>query len=319
MARRIFWIQGMTSAGRALVPMFWGAAAFAWTRLPSYAGAYAQDGQSAVPEMLGQILPAGAAGLLLAGMFAAFMSTHDSYLLAWSGVIVRDVISPIKAMRAGSDQQRTGDDTWGGLSSREEIYWTRAIIICLAVLLALFGIFFIDRLPETAMKFMYLTGTIYFAGTVGTVVLGLYWKKANRVGAYCALVLGATGPLNFLVMSFFPELVPEALRGFVGELEPDQLLEPDPRGPGHDRGLAADAEEVPAPPHRLQRHGVIDGIRHLDRDLELRLFAGLRLLLRHRGRRRPAGVRRRGGHDPGHDRPAERAVGTRPRSPLPEG
>ena len=214
-ARRIFWIQGLTSAGRALVPMFWGAAAFAWTRLPSYAGAYAQDGQSAVPEMLGQILPAGAAGLLLAGMFAAFMSTHDSYLLAWSGVIVRDVISPIKAMRAGSNQQRHGDDTWGGLSSREEIYWTRAIIVCLAVLLALFGIFFIDRLPETAMKFMYLTGTIYFAGTVGTVVLGLYWKKANRVGAYCALVLGATGPLNFLIMSVFPELVPEALRGFV--------------------------------------------------------------------------------------------------------
>ena len=214
-ARRIFWIQGLTSVGRACIPMFWGAAAFAWTRLPSYTGLYADDGQSAVPEMLGQILPVGIAGLLLAGMFAAFMSTHDSYLLAWSGVIVRDVISPIKAMRAGSDQSRRGDDTWGGLSSAEEIFWTRTIIVVQAVLLALFGMFFINRLPETAMKFMYLTGTIYFAGAVGTVVLGLYWKKANRVGAYCALILGAFGPINFLIMSLVPEIVPEAIKPFV--------------------------------------------------------------------------------------------------------
>ena len=83
-ARRIFWIQGLTSVGRAVIPMFWGIAAFAYTRLPSYTGGYAEDGQTAMPEMMGQILPIGVAGLLLAGMFAAFMSTHDSYLLAWN-------------------------------------------------------------------------------------------------------------------------------------------------------------------------------------------------------------------------------------------
>ncbi|MEE3262243.1 MAG: sodium:solute symporter family protein [Candidatus Latescibacterota bacterium] len=214
-ARKVFWIYGLTSFGRAMIPMFWGAAAFAWTHLPSYTGAYANDGQSAVPEMLGQILPVGVAGLLLAGMFAAFMSTHDSYLLAWSGVFVRDVVSPIKAMMAGSSGDRADDDTWGGLSSEREIYWTRFFVILLATLLAGFGMFFIDRLPETAFKWMYLTGTIYFAGTVGTVVLGLYWSKANRVGAYCALILGGMGPINFLIMSMVPDLVPDFMQGFV--------------------------------------------------------------------------------------------------------
>jgi solute:Na+ symporter, SSS family len=214
-ARKIFWIQGLTSVGRAVIPMFWGAAAFAWTHLPSYTGAYADDGQSAVPEMLGQILPVGLAGLLLAGMFAAFMSTHDSYLLAWSGVIVRDVVSPIKSMLAGKAQARSAEGTWGGLSSSREIYWTRFCVIVLALLLALFGMFFINRLPETAFKWMYLTGTIYFAGTVGTVVLGLYWSKANSVGAYCALILGALGPLNFLVMSMLPDAIPASVLPFV--------------------------------------------------------------------------------------------------------
>ena len=171
-ARRIFWIQGLTSVGRAIIPIFWGASAYAYTRLSGYTGSYADDGAYAMPEMLGQILPVGIAGLMLAGMFAAFMSTHDSYLLAWSGVIVRDVISPIKAMLGKSSQERLGDDTWGGLSSEREIYWTRFMVVALAAFLAIFGIYY--EMPETAFKFMYITGTIYFAGTVGTVILGLY-------------------------------------------------------------------------------------------------------------------------------------------------
>ena len=79
-ARRIYWIQGLTSVGRAIIPIFWGASAYAYTRLSSYTGSYAEDGAYAMPEMLGQILPIGIAGLMLAGMFAAFMFTHDSYL-----------------------------------------------------------------------------------------------------------------------------------------------------------------------------------------------------------------------------------------------
>ncbi len=208
-AQRIFWISSATTVGRAVIPMFWGAAAFAFTHAVGYAGPYADDGQYAMPHMMGQILPIGFAGLLLAGMFAAFMSTHDSYLLAWSGVIVRDVISPIKAMRAGATGDRASDGTWGGLSSEREIYWTRIIVVILAAFLAIFGALY--QLPETAFKFMYITGSIYFAGAVGTVALGLYWKKANTPGAYCALVLGALAPINFLIMSQFPERVPELL------------------------------------------------------------------------------------------------------------
>jgi Na+/proline symporter len=68
------------------------------------------------------------------------------------------------------------------------------------------------QLPETAFKFMYITGSIYFSGAVGTVALGLYWKKSNTPGAYCALVLGALAPISFLIMSQLPEHVPELLK-----------------------------------------------------------------------------------------------------------
>ena len=202
-ARRVFWISAATVKGRAMVPMFWGIATLA------YFGDPALDPHYAMPEMLGKILPIGLAGLLMAGMFAAFMSTHDSYLLAWSGVIVRDVVSPIKAMLAKSSGGREADGTWGGLSSEREIYWTRAIVVILAAFLALFGALY--QLPETAFRFMYVTGSIYFSGCVGTVALGLYWKKANTPGAYCALILGALVPINFLIMTENQHLVPEFL------------------------------------------------------------------------------------------------------------
>ena len=91
---------------------------------------------------------------------------HDEkYLLAWSGVIVRDVISPRKAMLRGSEEERKEDGTWGGLSSEREIYWTRICVVLLAAFLAIFGIYY--EMPESAFKFMYITGTIYFAGAVG--------------------------------------------------------------------------------------------------------------------------------------------------------
>jgi len=175
---------------------------------------------------MGQILPIGLAGLLLAGMFAAFMSTHDSYLLAWSGVIVRDVLSPLKAILRGDQPRRHmaagGDRPQSGLSSEREIYWTRVVVVILAAFLAFFGAVY--QPPESSFKYMYITGTIYLAGTVGTVALGLYWRRANSVGAYCALVLGAVAPINFLVMSQMPEQVPAWLLPLVERSDLPALL-----------------------------------------------------------------------------------------------
>ena len=51
---------------------------------------------SAFPHFLGQILPVGIIGIVGAGMLAAFMSTHDSYLLCWASVIVEDVVVPLR-------------------------------------------------------------------------------------------------------------------------------------------------------------------------------------------------------------------------------
>jgi Na+(H+)/acetate symporter ActP len=43
---------------------------------------------------------------------------------------------------------------------------------------------------------------MYAAGAFGCVAAGLYWKKANVVGAHCALALGGVAPVAFLILSF---------------------------------------------------------------------------------------------------------------------
>ena len=97
---------------RFLVPYFWGICAFVFImqhadmRDMFFPAGYptpeklpgrhpAVDNLYAMPQFLGQILPAGVIGIITAGMIAAFMSTHDSYLLCWSSVLTQDVIAPI--------------------------------------------------------------------------------------------------------------------------------------------------------------------------------------------------------------------------------
>lgn len=201
--KRVYWISGLMLVARATIPMFWGAAALA------YLGP-GKDAAWAMPHMMSQILPVGILGIVLAGMLAAFMSTHDSYLLAWSSVIVRDVISTIVAMvRGRRSDDRGEDESWGGLSSRSAIIWTRIIIVLLAAFLLIWGFWY--KLPDTAFKYMYITGTIYFSGVLGAVVGGLYWKRANTVGAYCSLTLGAIAPIAFLILSLFKDRLPPSM------------------------------------------------------------------------------------------------------------
>ena len=127
----------------------------------------------AMPIFLSQILPTGLIGLIGAGMLAAFMSTHDSYLLCWSSVIVQDVVAPLAGDR---------------LSSRARIVLARLFIVAIGLFLLLWSLWY--PLEQDLWDYMAVSGSIYFTGAFALLVGGLYWKRASRVGAYVALVAG---------------------------------------------------------------------------------------------------------------------------------
>jgi solute:Na+ symporter, SSS family len=135
--------------------------------------------QAAMPLFLAKIIPSGLLGLVMAGMVAAFMSTHDSYLLCWSGVITQDVVAPLLKK---------------DLTNRQRILITRVAIVATGVMLLTWGLWY--EVSSDLWQYMAVTGTVYLAGVFPVVVGGLYWSRSSSVGAYIALLGGLTGILG---------------------------------------------------------------------------------------------------------------------------
>jgi len=183
-AKKVFFWTGLTFAGRAMIPMFWGVAALAYFG-PGLSGA------AAMPKLLGAIVPQGFLGLLVAGMLAASMSTYSAYLLAWSSVLARDVIACFR-------QKDFPEVTTVAI--------TRVVAGVIGVFLLVFGLWY--QIPDTAFQYLYVTGAMYTSGALGCVAAGLYWPKANNAGAYGALILGALAPAGFLVLEKSRDVLP---------------------------------------------------------------------------------------------------------------
>lgn len=147
--------------------------------LPAGRDADSQTTLLAMPLFLSQILPAGLIGIVSAGMLAAFMSTHDSYLLCWSSVLTQDVVAP-----------------WfkKGLSSRIRLLLTRIFIVAIGIFILVWGLWY--PLGQDLWDYMAISGAIYFTGAIALLVFGLYWKRASKVGAYAALLCGFLAALG---------------------------------------------------------------------------------------------------------------------------
>ena len=100
-AKKMYMGSAITFSARFILPATWGIAALAYIQSnPALVEAFKPDGMAmkAMPLFLAQNIPTVILGILAAGMFAAFMSTHDSYLIAWSAVLTQDVIAPLRKM-----------------------------------------------------------------------------------------------------------------------------------------------------------------------------------------------------------------------------
>ncbi|UCD49935.1 MAG: sodium:solute symporter family protein [Phycisphaerales bacterium] len=177
--KRIYVLSSVGFLIRFLIPYFFGIAAFVFvfntTALrevffPASGEADADLSLLAMPIFLSRILPTGFIGIISAGMLAAFMSTHDSYLLCWSSVLTQDVVAP-----------------WfkDGLSSKTRLLLTRIFIVTIGLFILIWGLWY--PLGQDLWDYMAISGAIYFIGGFSLLAFGLYWKRASRVGAYLSL------------------------------------------------------------------------------------------------------------------------------------
>jgi solute:Na+ symporter, SSS family len=189
-SKRVMTWTGFIFLGRGMLPMLWGIAALTLfgtgaldkgVPLPVVQG-HAIAPIDAMPAMLAQILGPGIKGIVVAGMLAATMSVNSSYLLGWSAVISQDVVLPLRQMMGKAQ-----------LSSRSQLVVNRIANLFVSLFLMFWGLYYTP--PGAVYLYLNITGTIFLAGAFVTVIGGLYWKRANVLAGYLAMVLGAAGAI----------------------------------------------------------------------------------------------------------------------------
>ncbi|MDR3677771.1 MAG: sodium:solute symporter family protein [Acidobacteriota bacterium] len=172
-SRKVFCWTGFIYLGRGMMPMLWGIAAL--VMLGSKVNSL-----EAMPLMLTRILPVGILGLVVSGMLAATMSVNSSYLLGWSSVIAQDIILPLRQKP---------------LSQGTQVLLNRAANLFVSLFVLFWGIWY--TLPGPTYFYLNITASIFLSGAFAAVIAGLYWKRANTLGGYCAMITGALGAVGF--------------------------------------------------------------------------------------------------------------------------
>ncbi len=129
--------------------------------------------QLIVPAAVAQIIPPGFLGAFVAVIVFAFIATHQTYLLAWGGTLIQDVVIPLKNKP---------------LSLKSHLLLLRLSVVVVAVFIIIFSMYF--KMTDGIFMFMALTGAVYTSGA-GIVILGaLYWPRATTKGAWTAMIAG---------------------------------------------------------------------------------------------------------------------------------
>lgn len=135
-----------------------------------------QDGDAAIPNLVGVLLPAGLRGLFVAAFLAALMSSIDSYLNSAATIVSNDFYKRF-VNRDVSDEQLL---TAGRVTTVALVAWAIAFAFLLTAMSEQSGIYAIF---QTLMAF--------FQGPAFAIlVIGILWRRATGKAAFIALLCG---------------------------------------------------------------------------------------------------------------------------------
>ena len=132
----------------------------------------------ATPEIAG--LPYVISGLVAAGALAAALSTADGLLLTIASAFSHDLY--YKVFRPGATTQ------W-------RLVVSKTLLLVVAALAALVA----SQKPATILYMVAWAFSLAGAAFFPALVLGIFWKRANRAGAVSGMVLGLLVTLYYLV------------------------------------------------------------------------------------------------------------------------
>ena len=132
----------------------------------------------ATPEIAG--LPYVIAGLVSAGGLAAALSTADGLLLAIANALSHDIYYKMINPQA---------------NSKTRLVVARVILVLVAILAAALA----STRPADILSMVAMAFSIAASGLFAPLVLGIWWKKTNSIGAICGMLSGFTVCMYYII------------------------------------------------------------------------------------------------------------------------
>lgn len=154
-----------------------------------------------LPKLMVTILPPFAAGIFLAAPMAAIMSTVNTQLLQSSATLIKDLYLNFYPKQRKNEQRL--------------VRFSRVITLSMGLLV----LFTAWRPPEMIIWLNLLAFGALQTVFLWPLILGLYWEKANAIGALSSMICGASCyvmliSFNLRVGGFHP-IVPSLLLGLI--------------------------------------------------------------------------------------------------------
>jgi sodium/proline symporter len=130
-----------------------------------------------LPTMAGLLFHPVVQGFILATVTALVMSTSDSQLIAMGGAFSRDIVQKT-LFDLGVVKKQYSDKTY--------ITITKVSILVMTVAALILGML----VPGTIYQFVIYGFSTIAAGFFVPLILGYYWPRATREGAFCAMIGG---------------------------------------------------------------------------------------------------------------------------------
>lgn len=135
------------------------------------------EGDRAIPEMIKVLMPPGLKGLMFVALFAAMMSSVDSYLSSVATIWTNDLYGRLVQLV-----------TKRPLSERHGLYMGRGFTL-VAIIFAGFLAPWVGQ-AESVYVFFQTVLSMIQGPSLAILLLGILWKRANRWGALAGLFLG---------------------------------------------------------------------------------------------------------------------------------
>ncbi len=146
----------------------------------------------ATPEIAG--LPYVISGLVAAGALAAALSTADGLLLTITGAMSHDVYYKIIRPQA---------------STQWRLVISKSLLLVVAVIAAMFA----AQKPATILSMVAWAFSIAGSAFFPALVLGIFWKRANKQGAVAGMLAGLLITLYYMVRVQFDSIAWLGLHG----------------------------------------------------------------------------------------------------------